>query len=148
MMENHSLGIARFKPTRRGCRVDHKKSNLPSSLRLVEEELNSVESIYGQPIEFEKNDSDLHIPSSQVADLSNIQESKFPNCGFIAAGDFNHLDVTRIKKHFQLKQTVKSPTRKDVILELVLTNLNDYHVSPEIFPPFGLSDHNVWPCPK
>ena len=72
-----------------------------------------------------------------------LAESRFPNCGFIVAGDFNHLDVTRIKKHFRLKQIVKSPTRKDVILDFVLTNLNDHYVSPEIFPPFGLSDHNV-----
>ena len=72
-----------------------------------------------------------------------LAESKFPNCGFIVAGDFNRLDVTRIKKHFRLKQIVKSPTRKDVILDFVLTNLNDHYVSPEIFPPFGLSDHNI-----
>lgn len=40
---------------------------------MVEEELNSVESNYCQPTEFEKNESDLHIPPSQEADLSNIQ---------------------------------------------------------------------------
>ena len=66
------LGIARFKPTRRGCRAGRKKSNLLSSLPLVEEELNSVESNYCQPTEFEKNDCDLYIPPSQEPDLSNI----------------------------------------------------------------------------
>ena len=40
-------------------------------------------------------------------------------------------------------QIVKFPTRKDVILDFVLTNLNDHYVAPEIFPPVGLSDHNI-----
>ena len=53
------------------------------------------------------------------------------------------VQCSRIKKHFRLKQIVKSPTRKDAILDFVLTNLNDHYVSSEIFPPFGLSDHNI-----
>ena len=46
-------------------------------------------------------------------------------------------------KQFQLKQIVKSPTRQDVILDLVLTNMKDYYDTPQILPPFGLSDHNT-----
>lgn len=72
-----------------------------------------------------------------------LAESKFPNCGIIVAGDFNRLDVKRIKKHFRLKQVVKSPTRNDVILDFVLTNMHDYYNTPQILPPFGLSDHNT-----
>ena len=48
-------------------------------------------------------------------------ESIYPNCVVNIAGDFNRLDVTRLKKHFQLKEIVETPTRKDAILDLVLT---------------------------
>ena len=70
-------------------------------------------------------------------------ESIYPNCALIVAGDFNRLDVTRLKRHFHLKQIVKAPTRKDVILDLVLTNLHNHYDKPQTFPPFGLSDHNT-----
>ena len=72
-----------------------------------------------------------------------IAESNYPNCALIVAGDFNRLDVTSIKRHFNLHQIVKKATRKDAILDLVLTNLNKYYKKPRIFPPFGLSDHNT-----
>lgn len=70
-------------------------------------------------------------------------ESTFPNCGFIVTGDFNRLDVSRIKRHFRLKQVVKAPTRKDVTLDLVLTNMHKFYNTPTTVPPFGLSDHNT-----
>ncbi|XP_068704712.1 uncharacterized protein [Montipora foliosa] len=38
---------------------------------------------------------------------------------------------------------VKKPTRKDAILDLVLTNLHDFYEEPQHFPPFGLSDHQT-----
>ena len=72
-----------------------------------------------------------------------LAESKFPNCGIIVAGDLNRLNVTLIKKHFRVKQIVKFSTRKDVIMDLVLTNLNDYYDTPQSLLPFGLSDHNT-----
>ena len=59
------------------------------------------------------------------------------------AGDINRLDVNSIKKHFNLKQIVKNPTRKDAILDLVLTNMHKYYKEPRLFPPFGVSDHNT-----
>ena len=64
-----------------------------------------------------------------------IAESKYPNCALIVAGDFNRLDVTSIKRHFNLHQIVKKATRKDAILDLVLTNVNKYYKEPRIFPP-------------
>ena len=60
----------------------------------------------------------------------------------IITGDFNPLDVTRLKRHFHLKQIVKAPTRKDAILDLVITNLHDHYEEPQAFPPVGPSDHN------
>ncbi len=69
-----------------------------------------------------------------------IAELKYPNCAFIVAGDFNRLEVTSVKRHFNLHQIVKKATRKDVILDFVLTNMNKYYKEPKIFPPFDLSD--------
>ena len=41
------------------------------------------------------------------------------------AADFSHLAVRQItwQKHFRLKQIVKKLTRKDAVLDLVLTNM-------------------------
>lgn len=73
----------------------------------------------------------------------SLAESKFPNCALIMAGDFDRLDIKSIQRHFRLKQIVKKPTRKNAILDLVLTNLHEFYDTPQSFPPFGLSDHNT-----
>lgn len=70
-------------------------------------------------------------------------ESSFPNCGLIVAGDFNRLDISSLKRHFKLKQLVKSATRGRATLDLILTNMDDHFSAPELQPPFGLSDHNT-----
>ena len=53
------------------------------------------------------------------------------------------MKISSVKKHFRLKQIVKKPTRKNAILDLILTKMKDYYENPCVFPPFGLSDHNV-----
>ena len=63
-----------------------------------------------------------------------IAESNYPNCALILAGDLNRLDVTSIKRHFNLYQVVKKAKRKDVI-GLVLTDVNKYYKKPRIPPP-------------
>ena len=72
-------------------------------------------------------------------------ESQYPGCGILLAGDFNRLNVSRLLTQFKMKQLVRSPTRGDRILDLVLTNLHQMYDKNgvEILPPFGLSDHNV-----
>ena len=72
-----------------------------------------------------------------------LAESRFPNCTLIVAGDFNRLDVKSIQRHFRLKQIVKKPTRKNAILDLVLTNMHGFYDDPQQFPPFRLSDHHT-----
>ena len=72
--------------------------------------------------------------------LSTI-ESRFPNSGIILLGDFNNLNVSRIKRNFRLKQIVNFPTHGRNTLDLILTNLKDYYASPIKLSPFGLSDH-------
>ena len=44
-------------------------------------------------------------------------------------------------KSFNLKPTVKFPTRGDRTLDQMFTNLDDYFSAPLRLPPFGLSDH-------
>ena len=72
-------------------------------------------------------------------------ESQYPGCGILLAGDFNRLNVSRLLTQFKMKQLVRSPTRGDRILDLVLTNLHQMYDKNgvEILPPCGLSDHNV-----
>ena len=85
---------------------------------------------------------DQHIRDHLFDSLTKA-ESTYPNCGIIIAGDFNRLDLKRLKKHFRLTQLVKCPTRKDAILDLIFTNMSEYYAEPQSFPPFGLSDHNT-----
>ena len=40
-----------------------------------------------------------------------------------------------------MKQLINFPTRGEAILDLVLTNLNDFYQVPTRLAPFGLSDH-------
>ena len=78
-------------------------------------------------------------------------EGLYPGCAIIIAGDFNKLNIKLLKRNFQLKQLVRSPTRGSNILDLVLTNLHIFYdpTSIKILPPFGLSDHNtISICPK
>ena len=71
-------------------------------------------------------------------------EASYPNCAFILAGDFNRTVLPMAQsavKSFNLKPTVKFPTRGDRTLDQIFTNLDDYFSAPTRLPPFGLSDH-------
>ena len=84
--------------------------------------------------------------ASIVFNSQAAAESIYPNCALIITGDFNPLDVTRLKRHFHLKQIVKAPTRKDAVLDLVITNLHDHYEKLQAFPPVGSCDHNYYIC--
>ena len=72
-------------------------------------------------------------------------EGHYPECGIILAGDFNRLQVSRLSHQFRMKQLVNLHTRGNHTLDLILTNLHRFYdkKSLSLFPPFGLSDHNV-----
>ena len=72
--------------------------------------------------------------------LSTIA-SCYPNCGILIAGDFNRLQITRLRNNFQLKQMVHFPTRGRRTLDLIRTNISEYYQDPIERPAFGLSDH-------
>jgi hypothetical protein len=89
-----------------------------------------------------------HPPSAHAETMINFlleqlasMESTYSNCGFIILGDFNNLDVGRIKNQFRLKQLIQFHTRGNRTLYLILTNLKKYYQPPVKLPPFGLSDH-------
>lgn len=92
--------------------------------------------------------NDVNIPEHLSSSLA-LAEPMYPNCALLVCGDFNRLNTQALMNHFRLKQIVKVPTRKDVTLDLILTNLQAHYNDPTAFPPFGLSDHNtVMAVPK
>mgnify|MGYP001800060252 FL=1 len=72
-------------------------------------------------------------------------EGLYPGCGIIVTGDFNRLNISRLMGQFKMKQLVRTPTRGECILDLIIKNMPqvcDKNLV-QIFPPFGLSDHSV-----
>ena len=68
---------------------------------------------------------------------------KYPSAGIMLLGDFNSLKTTTLCNSFKLKQIVQNPTRKEAILDKVLTNMADYYGNPVVGPQLGSSDHNI-----
>ena len=68
-------------------------------------------------------------------------ESRFPNCGLIALGDFNKLNISTLTYNYNMRQLVNLPTRSSSILDLALTNPYDFYDQPGRYALFGLSDH-------
>ena len=63
-------------------------------------------------------------------------EASYPNCAFILAGDFNRTFLPMAQsavKLFNLKPTVKFPTRGDRTLDQIFTNLDDSHLPTAIW---------------
>ena len=57
-------------------------------------------------------------------------------------GDFNDLNIIDICETCLLQQVVKVPTRKNAILDLIMTNLdNTLYKDPVTLPSIGNSDH-------
>ena len=69
--------------------------------------------------------SDSAIMEYLIKCLSSI-ESCYSNCGILIAGDFNRLQITRLRNNFQLKQIDHFPTRGRRTLDLILTNISEY----------------------
>ena len=61
----------------------------------------------------------------------------------VLLGDFNRLDICDLLIHQNLKQTVRTPTRGEHVLDLIVTNLHELYNEPSIIAPLSTSDHNV-----
>jgi hypothetical protein len=74
-----------------------------------------------------------HPPSASDSEmltcLSSI-EAQSHNCGILLLGDFNKLNVTKLKSNFKLKQIITFPTRGSNTLDLISTNLHEFHHTP------------------
>jgi hypothetical protein len=78
-----------------------------------------------------------------IVDTADHVRSYYPNCGFAIMGDFNRLNISDILLHHDSKQVVESPTRSTVLLDLIITDFNNFYNKPETIAPLGSSDHNV-----
>ena len=84
-----------------------------------------------------QEDLELHI-SETVHSLFKRYSSPL----FMIMGDFNDFPVDSICKSCSLNQVVKVPTRKNAILDLIITNRNNkLYKSPITLPSIGTSDH-------
>ncbi|XP_071785286.1 uncharacterized protein [Asterias amurensis] len=92
-----------------------------------------------------------HPPSSPYEDLIiehlvttlDTLQTKYPSSGIAILGDFNKLDTDTICRFTGLVQVVNAPTRGQVILDKILTNLKSHYNVPQITSPIGLSDHST-----
>ena len=83
----------------------------------------------------------------------HIIRAKFTNeIKFLIGGDFNRLNVSEILESYgALKQVCSVPTRKQAILEILITDLHSYYYPPTTLPPLQVdsdmtgkdSDHDM-----
>ena len=66
-----------------------------------------------------------------------------PDIGIAILGDFNRTDINPIRRAHSLSQVVDKPTRKDAILDLIVTNLKTLYKCHAVHSPVGRSDHNT-----
>ena len=65
--------------------------------------------------------------------------TKYPGCGILVGGDKNKMNISSLlNSNLKLQQIVTSPTRKQEILDVLLTNLFPYYHTPIIIPPVNL----------
>ena len=57
-------------------------------------------------------------------------------------GDFNYLNISDLLSNHDLSQIICEPTRGLAILDLVITNMQQFYKKPLILAPLGTSDHS------
>jgi hypothetical protein len=67
--------------------------------------------------------NDNHVLVEHITFSLDLVLMKYPNVGIFLVADFNRCPVSALLRHFGLKQIVKRPTRKNVALDLILTNI-------------------------
>ena len=65
----------------------------------------------------------------------------FPNAGILISGDRNDLSIDRLLTiDPSLRQLVYKGTRGEKVLDVVLTNLEEFFDEPEIVPPIDVDN--------
>ncbi|XP_072048561.1 uncharacterized protein [Amphiura filiformis] len=70
-------------------------------------------------------------------------KTKHADLGIVVMGDFNRTDISYLCRAHSLNQVVTVPTRKNAILDLVITNLKNQYDIPNVCSPLGKGDHNT-----
>ena len=68
---------------------------------------------------------------------------RYPECGVIIKGDFNQLNDNFLRTHFRFVQVVNVPTRGQVILSKIWTNMEEVSTQPVTVSELGKSVHNA-----
>ena len=93
--------------------------------------------------------------SDHIVTTLHMLSSQYPNSPFILGADRNSMDISPIINcGLKMKQLVDKPTRKNKILDVIITNVPDMYKSPIIVPPVPCddpsagvpSDHSVPVC--
>ena len=65
----------------------------------------------------------------------------FSSAGVCIMGDFNQMKLNTLCRRFNLKKSVRAPTRSANVLDQILTNMSDFYDEVMHLPPVGRSDH-------
>ncbi len=93
-------------------------------------------------VEYNPPSSDNKVFIDHLITKLDLALAIYPNAGIFIVGDFNKCPISSLLRHFSLKRIVKNPTRNDVILDLILTNMSDFCPQVNVIAPLGRSDHN------
>ena len=65
----------------------------------------------------------------QASDRLKMQ---YPDVGLMFMGDLNRTDYKTLMLSHRLDQVITTPTRGEAVLDIILTNLKKYYMTPEI----------------
>ena len=74
-----------------------------------------------------------------VNTIDSLRSEK--NASIIILGDFNEFDTSLVECHANMSQLVTFPTRKDAILDKIVTDIHSFYQDPVKLPAIGKSDH-------
>ena len=67
-----------------------------------------------------------------MVDKLDVIRTAHPDCGVVLLGDFNRLEICDLLIHQNLKQIVRTSTRGEHVLDLIVTNLHELYNEPTI----------------
>ena len=110
-----------------------KQPRTPRSLSVI-----LVVGVYFPPGQSVENERDWNEYITRGVD-SVLRD--FPFAGVCVMGDFNQMKLNTLCRRFNLKKSVRAPTRGANILDQLSTNMSDFYDEVMHLPPVGCSDH-------